>query len=108
MSRFKQPYVSALVAGYGDEMMMLVPEAPRGCAFMCHIIRDVPGGVEWRTRFWMGYRLQNRKPGFVVPPGEKVPTEAIKGLALHNVHEYANYTVMLPKIYREMGGKIFA
>ncbi len=107
MSRFKQPYVSALVAGYGDEMMMFVPEAPRGCAFMCHVVRDVPGGVEWRTRFWMGYRLQERKADFVVPPGEKVPVEAIKGLALHNVHEYANYAVMLPKIYKEMGGKIF-
>lgn len=105
MSRFKQPYVSALVAGYGDQLVLLDKNAPRGCAFMCHIVRDVPGGVEWRTRFWMGYRLQNKKADFCVPPGEKVPAEAIKGLAIHNVYEYANYKVLLPEIYKEYAGK---
>jgi hypothetical protein len=39
--------------------------------------------------------------------GGGTPADAIKGLALHNVHEYANYTVMLPKIYKELEGKIF-
>jgi phloretin hydrolase len=106
VSRFRQPYASGLVAGYGDEMMLFDPKAPRGCAFMCHVIRDVPGGIEWRTRFWMGYRLQNKKADFCVPPGEKVPADAIKGLALHNVHEYANFAVLLPKIHKEMGGRI--
>ena len=72
---------------------------------MCHILRDVPGGVEWRTRFWMGYRLQNRKADCCIPPGIQVPVEAIKGLAVHNVMEFSNFAVMLPKIYKEFGGK---
>ncbi len=105
MSRFHPPNVSGLIGGYGDEMMMLVPGAPRGCAVMCHILRDVPGGVEWRTRFWMGYRLQNRKTDFCVPPGVQVPAEAIRGLAIHNVMEFSNFAVMLPKVYKEFGGK---
>ena len=107
MNRFKQPYVSALVGGYGDEMMLQDPNAPRGCAVMCHFIRGVPGGIEWRTRFWLGYRLQNRKVDFCVPPGERVPADAIKGLAMHNVHEFANYKVLIPEIYKELKGKIF-
>ncbi|MCX8021729.1 MAG: hypothetical protein N2745_03045 [Syntrophorhabdaceae bacterium] len=107
MKRFKKPYVSGLVAGYGDEMMLNDPHAPRGCAVMCHILRDVEGGIEWRTRFWMGYRLEKGRADKVLPPGEKVPEEAIRGLALHNAHEFANYKVMLPDIYRELGGKIF-
>jgi hypothetical protein len=107
MNRFKQPNVSALVGGYGDEMMLQDPKAPRGCAVMCHFIRDVPGGVEWRTRFWLGYRLQNKKADFCVPPGEKVPADAIKGLALHNVHEFANYKVLIPEIHKELEGRVF-
>jgi hypothetical protein len=51
--------------------------------------------------------LQNRKADFCVPPGEKVPANAIKGLALHNVHEFANYKVLIPEIYKELGGRVF-
>ena len=43
---------------------------------MCHFIRKIPGGVEFRTRFWMGYTLIRGKP-----------------------------VCMLPGVYNELGGK---
>lgn len=105
MARFKPPNVSALVGGYGDEQSLINRNLPTGCAIMCHIIRDVPGGVELRTRFWMGYRIQNRKPDFCVPPGEKVPAEVVQGLAVHNEYEFANLRTLLPEIYSELQGR---
>lgn len=105
VSRVKQPYVSTVIGGYGDETVLHDPDAPRGCAFMVHFVRDVLGGVEWRTRFWMGYRLQNKKADFVLPPGAAVPVEAVQGLAVHNVHEYSNFKVMLPEVFKEFGGR---
>lgn len=59
MKRFRQPHISALVAGYGDELSMVDKDAPRGCAVMCHAFR----------------------PDLCVPPGEKIPAEAIQDLA---------------------------
>lgn len=105
MDRFHQPNVATVIGGYGDELVLHDPDAPRGCAFMVHFIRDVEGGVEWRTRFWMGYRLQNGKADCTIPPGEAVPEEAVKGLAVHNAHEYANFKGMLPAVYAEFGDR---
>ena len=73
---------------------------------MCHFIREMPGGIEFRTRFWMGYTLIDGKPVHMLPYGIKVPVEAIQGLAQHNVEEYSNLRVVLPEIYDELGGRI--
>ncbi len=103
MDRFKQPYVSAMVGGNGDEEMLMQTNAPAGGALMCHIIRDVPGGVEWRTRFWFGYVVRNKKFDRFLPPGEVIPVSVVQGLALHNVREFSNLRVLLPEIYKEYG-----
>ena len=75
---------------------------------MCHIFRKFPGGLEHRTRFWMGYRMSDGKPELSLPPGVAVPAEAIQGLARHNVHEFSNLALLLPEIYKEFGGGMIA
>jgi hypothetical protein len=75
---------------------------------MCHIFRQTAGGLEHRTRFWMGYRMSNGKPELSLPPGVAVPSFAIQGLARHNVHEFGNLAVLLPEVYKEFGGRMIA
>ena len=109
MARWVEPYVSTFVGGFGwaspagkkDHFI----KAP---SLMCHIFRRIPGGLEHRTRFWMGYRLSQGKPELVLPPGVSVPAIAIQGLARHNVCEFANLSVLLPEIYAEFGSQTIA
>ncbi len=107
MSRWKQPYVSTFAGGFGWAVSVDKKEdsitAP---ALMCHIFRDIPGGIEHRTRFWMGYRMSNGKPELTLPPGIAVPQAAVQGLARHNVKEFANLGKMLPEVYAEMKGQL--
>ena len=77
-------------------------------SLMCHIFRQVPGGLEHRTRFWMGYRMSQGKPELSLPPGVSVPAMVVQGLAQHNVREFGNLGVLLPEIYKEFGGRMIA
>jgi phloretin hydrolase len=107
MSRFCPPNVEAVYGGYGVDTPAGAPAwAIRAPAIMCHFIREISGGIEFRTRFWMGYTLIDGKPVHMLPYGIKVPVEAIQGLAQHNVEEYSNLRVLLPEIYAELGGRI--
>lgn len=72
---------------------------------MMHYCREVEGGVEFRTRFWLGYRYNKGIPMCVLPHGVIVPEVAPMGLALHNVEEYCNLASFLPEIYEEFGKK---
>lgn len=109
MSRFTPPAVATLVAAN----VTLAPIAaakeapgPGMPIFMMHFIREIPGGIEYRSRFWMGYQVLDRKPRLLLPKGVSVPEWAPRGGARHNVHEYANLSVLLPEIYREQNGII--
>lgn len=70
---------------------------------MLHYYREVEGGIESRTRFWMGYRIIKGHPVRVLPEGVRVPEQAPMGLALHNVEEFSNLAGFLPKLYEEFG-----
>ena len=70
---------------------------------MLHYYREIEGGIESRTRFWMGYRITKGRPARVLPEGIRVPQEAPMGLALHNVEEFSNLAALLPKVYAEFG-----
>jgi hypothetical protein len=106
MDRFHAPNVAAVYGGYGlDSPVGAEPWGLRAPAIMCHFIREIPGGVEFRSRFWMGYTLIDRKPVMMLPSGIKVPEVAIQGLAEHNVREYTNLRNLLPGIYTELDGK---
>jgi hypothetical protein len=107
MTRWEEPYVSTFVGGFGWSSPAHKTDRPiRAPSLMCHIFRKFSGGLEHRTRFWMGYRMSNGKPELSLPPGVAVPAMAVQGLARHNVHEFSNLAALLPKLYREYGGRM--
>ena len=102
MDRFNPPNVGTLVAANGLAARAgAPPEAPKVPAVMCHFIREIPEGAEFRTRFWMGYHILDKKPYYCLPKIAKIPPMVGKGLAIHNVFEYSNLRSFLPQIYRE-------
>ncbi len=105
MSRWHKPNVATFVGGFGFSITDgQPPEMPAAPAIMCHFIREMDGGVEWRTRFWMGYTIMNGHPVCMLPPGIRIPEVVPHGLANHNVHEYGRLKALLPLIYEELGG----
>jgi hypothetical protein len=107
MSRFKSPNVGTISAGNGvSQLIDPPPGAPnfKSPAVMIHFIREIPGGIEYRTRFWMGYHIVDKKPYFLLPKGARLPDFVPAGLARHNVHEFTNLASFLPEIYREQKG----
>ena len=107
MSRWKAPNVATLVAAN------VIVKSPAGAAnprvtpvAMCHFVREIPGGVEFRTRFWMGYQIVDKKAKLMLPPGASVPLSVCQGLFKHCIEEYSNFKVFLPKIYQELEGRI--
>jgi phloretin hydrolase len=109
MSRFKSPNVGTIFAANGVSQLINPPPGMpnfKSAAFMMHFIREIPGGIEYRTRFWMGYHIVNKIPYLLLPKGVKLPEFVPAGLARHNVHEYANLASFLPEIYQEQKGNI--
>jgi phloretin hydrolase len=102
MSRFHAPNVAWAFCGDGVQEPRYGPpmKAP---SIMLHFVREIDGGIEFRTRFWMGYRVNQGKGMCVLPPGVRVPEVAPMGLAFHNVMEYSNLAAFLPEIYAEFG-----
>ena len=47
--------------------------------------------------------MSNGTPELTLPPGVKVPAEAVQGLARHNVCEFTRWGEFLPRIYKEFG-----
>jgi hypothetical protein len=79
---------------------------PKAPAIMIHLFREVPGGIESRSRFWMGYHMIDQKPCKLLPDGIQIPVQAPMGLAFHNVEEYSNLAAILPGLYEEMNEEI--
>jgi len=104
MDRFKSPNVGTVVGGNGSSLMLDPPPgAPKfkSPAFMLHFIREIDGGIEFRTRFWMGYHILDKKPHYCLPKIAVIPPMVAKGLAIHNVLEFSNLRSFLPQIYQE-------
>ena len=72
-----------------------------GPTIMCHFVRPIEGGVELRTRFWMGWTVRNRKAYKVLPDGMRMPEEPLRALNLHNIKEFTNLAALLPRIFPE-------
>ncbi len=102
MTRFHRPNVACVFGGYGIQESRQGPPM-KVPAIMLHFCREIEGGVEFRTRFWLGYRINKGKGMCVLPPGVRVPLEAPKGLAYHNVMEYSNLASILPELYEQFG-----
>jgi phloretin hydrolase len=109
MQRFKSPNVAAMVAANGVSLMLAPPPGVpnyKSPAFMMHFVREIKGGIELRTRFWMGYHILNKRPFLLLPKGVRLPDIVSKGLAIHNVLEFTNLASFLPIIYKEQKGDI--
>jgi hypothetical protein len=70
-------------------------------AIMTHMTRDVEGGIELRSRFWIGYGLVDGKLVKLLPEGVSAPIEAVRGLFQHNLTEFTHLAAILPKVYAE-------
>lgn len=101
MEKFKAPNIGTLVMANGLSSMHGVENAPKIPAVMCHFIREIEDGVEFRTRFWLGYQIIDKKPVKLLPPEVKVPEFVPMGLCVHCIQEYSNLKAILPSIYEE-------
>ena len=107
MSRFHSPNAEALAAanvvarGMDDP-----PDGPGLPVAFVHLVRNIPGGIEVRNRFWVGYQIVDKKPVLSLPPGAAIPEEAVQGLFLHDVQEFANLAAILPQLYGEQEGTV--
>lgn len=79
-----------------------IPDAP---AVMTHFLRPTANGSELRSRFWMGWQIENGEPVKAIPDGVAVPEIAPKSLLQHNLKEFLNLAKILPSVYTEEGHK---
>ncbi len=68
---------------------------------MCHFVREIDGGIELRSRFWLGYTCKDRKIIKSLPDWVRFPELGPKGLCLHNIKEFTHLASLLPRIYKE-------
>ena len=68
---------------------------------MCHFVREIDGGIELRSRFWLGYHIIGGKPVKILSDDETTPLMKAKLLLAHNMKEFPNLADLLPKIYPE-------
>jgi hypothetical protein len=105
MSRFKAPFIAGLVAANGLSGPVGAPlNAPKNPAVMCHVVREIQGGIELRSRFWCGYNIVNKKPQLLLSSGAKIPAGALYGLCEHGILEMSRLRAILPQIYEEQKG----
>jgi hypothetical protein len=101
ISMFKEPGISR---AYCANVIIDALNIPFNVFF--HAVREVDGGIEYRSRYWIGYTM---KSGCPVRPKLPMPYK-MKDLArnncLHSLTEYNNLASFLPQLYKEMGGKI--
>lgn len=71
-----------------------------------HSVRPVEGGCELRSRYWIGKNIQNKEAVHVDFPPELNTEQFAWENCRHSLTEYNNLASFLPKLYKEMGGKV--
>ena len=93
MNRFRAPYaLSAVSANLG------IAESKTPLATFSHFVREIPGGIEVRSRFWLGWNIVDKKP---VRVADEIPEDLVRGLVHHCTKEYSNLAAILPLVYAE-------
>lgn len=73
-----------------------------------HAIREVDGGIEYRSRYWLKYTFDRK--GNIVQSKYPMPKSILLAMArnncIHSLMEYNNLASILPSLYKEMDGKI--
>ena len=93
MNQFRAPNVLTAV---NANIKLMETQTP--LTTFSHVARKIPGGIELRSRFWLGWNIVDKKP---IKVADKVPFEFVKGLAFHCPKEYTNLAAILPKVYEE-------
>ena len=76
------------------------PETGMGLVTFSHCIREIPGGIEYRSHYWQGYNIdENGKAVAVAIPEGGFPMEVMKSCAHHSLLEYTNLGIILPGLY---------
>ncbi|MBP2652163.1 MAG: hypothetical protein H6Q74_2988 [Firmicutes bacterium] len=92
MKRFNSKAVTAICAHSGPPNW----DVPR--TVFVHFAREVEGGVELRTRFWLGWMIVNGK---AVRTDFNVDVNRVRGLSKHSPQEYYRLAAILPSLYAE-------
>jgi hypothetical protein len=101
MDMFKEPNISR---AYCANVILNLMKIRFNTFF--HAIREVDGGVEYRSRYWVGYTMKAGDPvRSKIPPVFKM-IDLARNNCLHSLTEYNNLASFLPQLYEEMGGKI--
>jgi len=73
-----------------------------------HAVRQVDGGVEYRSRYWLGRTIDAR--GRIVKSRVRLPRSTVYSMArcncIHSLIEYNNLASILPALYDEQQGRI--
>lgn len=69
--------------------------------FMTHFFRETEQGGELRSRFWFGWKFEERKPVKALPEGAVVEKEPLLILLKHTIREFANLAAILPELFEE-------
>jgi phloretin hydrolase len=101
MDMFKEPNISR---AYCANVILNLMHIRFNTFF--HAVREVDGGVEYRSRYWVGYTMKANGPvRSKIPPVFKM-IDLARNNCLHSLTEYNNLASFLPQLYEEMGGKI--
>jgi hypothetical protein len=71
-------------------------------AVMTHKCVEAGRDIWFKSRFWMGYGIDERGQAIkLIPDGESIPDMLPRALFGHNIKEYANLAAILPELYAE-------
>jgi phloretin hydrolase len=104
MGMFKEPEISRAIC---INVATDIVKTPLSTAM--HAVREVDGGVEYRSRYWLGYTMKNGTPvrvkRFIYFKPFKM-RDLARNMCMHSLLEYNNLASFLPKLYEEMDGII--
>lgn len=68
---------------------------------MTHFLREIEGGVELRTRVWIGWNVEDGREVKGLADETIISEDVPKNLLLHNIKEYSHLAQILPQIFEE-------
>ena len=101
MGMFKEPEISR---AYCANVIVDALNIPFNAFF--HAVREVEGGIEYRSRYWVGHTMKANGSVRVKMPLPFKMIDLVRNNCLHSLTEYNNLASFLPQLYHEMGGKI--
>ena len=97
MEKLGTPGCLSMTCGIGEG------DAP---ALMTHKVMQGEDGLILKSRFWIGYGMDDSGNLVkLVPDGAAVPEMVPRALFGHNIKEFTNLAVLLPELYAEEGNK---